>query len=143
MAVILQDAGHPQSPPSSSTQRRPAPDFEAEAVRGRLELGGDELDRMAFGRNERRTLGDEIAAASRAKETAGPMSYELRSHGGYAHVVTGIVAYLDEEAQTYMVRASDGELCRVPIRDIHAVRAIPGGHDDHDLYDAVDGATAS
>lgn len=35
--------------------------------------------------------------------------------------MTGTIAYLDEEAQTYMVRASDGELIRVPVRDIKKI----------------------
>jgi hypothetical protein len=32
--------------------------------------------------------------------------------------VTGTIAYLDDEAKTYMVRALDGELIRVPLRDV-------------------------
>jgi hypothetical protein len=32
--------------------------------------------------------------------------------------VTGKIAYLDDEAQTYMVRAPDGALIRVPLRDV-------------------------
>jgi hypothetical protein len=32
--------------------------------------------------------------------------------------VTGTIAYLDDEAQTYMVLTSDGALIRVPLRDI-------------------------
>ena len=46
--------------------------------------------------------------------------------GGYVRNVTGTVAYLDEQAETYMVLA-DGELLRVPLRDItarHEVAAI-------------------
>jgi hypothetical protein len=61
--------------------------------------------------------------------TRGPQwktSFELASRGGYIRTVTGTVAYLDAEAQTYMVLA-DGELLRVPLRDItsrHGERAI-------------------
>lgn len=44
--------------------------------------------------------------------------FELESPGGYRRTVTGTIAYLDDEAQTYMVRAPDGELIRVPLRDI-------------------------
>jgi hypothetical protein len=44
-------------------------------------------------------------------------TFELTSRGGYARTVTGTVAYLDEEAQTYLVLV-DGELERVPLRDI-------------------------
>ncbi len=46
------------------------------------------------------------------------VSFELESAGGYRRTVTGTIAYLDEEAQTYMARASDGGLLRVPLRDI-------------------------
>lgn len=63
-ARIPLDAGRLHAPLSPSTQVGPTPDYEGEADRGRLELGGDGLDRMAFGRNERRTLGDEIAAVT-------------------------------------------------------------------------------
>jgi hypothetical protein len=44
-------------------------------------------------------------------------TFELTSRGGYTRTVTGTVAYLDEEAQTYLVLV-DGELERVPLRDI-------------------------
>jgi hypothetical protein len=44
-------------------------------------------------------------------------TFELASRGGYVRTVTGTVAYVDEEAETYMVLA-DGELLRVPVRDI-------------------------
>jgi hypothetical protein len=63
MTRILQDAGQSHLPLSPSTQMGPTPDYGTEADRARLELGGDDLDRMAFSRNDR-TLGDEIAAAS-------------------------------------------------------------------------------
>jgi hypothetical protein len=46
------------------------------------------------------------------------VSLELESHGGYLRTVTGTVAYLDEEAQTSMVRTSEGTLVRVPMRDV-------------------------
>lgn len=72
MARILQDAGPLQGPVAPSTQIGPTPDYEAEADRARLELGGDDLDRLAFSRNDR-TLSDEIAAASPAAETGGTM----------------------------------------------------------------------
>jgi hypothetical protein len=32
--------------------------------------------------------------------------------------VTGTIAYLDEEADAYMVTKADGHLIRVPLRDI-------------------------
>jgi hypothetical protein len=62
MAHILQSAGPLQGPVRPSTQIGPTPDYEAEADRARLELGGDGLDRLAFSRNDR-TLGEEIAVA--------------------------------------------------------------------------------
>jgi hypothetical protein len=58
------DAGRLHALRSPSAQIGPTPDYEGEADRGRLELGGDDLDRMAFSRNGRRTLGDEIAAVT-------------------------------------------------------------------------------
>ena len=54
--------------------------------------------------------------------------FGLASRGGYVRNVTGTVAYLDEQAETSMVLA-DGELLRVPLRDItarHEVAAIGG-----------------
>jgi hypothetical protein len=35
-------------------------------------------------------------------------SFEVESRGGYARTVVGRVAYLDDEAQTYMVLTRDG-----------------------------------
>lgn len=46
------------------------------------------------------------------------LSVELQSPGGHLRTVTGTIAYLDEEAQTYMVNGVDGALIRVPIRAI-------------------------
>ena len=46
------------------------------------------------------------------------VSFEVESRGGYRRTVTGTIAYLDDEAQTYMVLTSDGALIRVPLRDI-------------------------
>ena len=45
-------------------------------------------------------------------------SFEVESRGGYRRTVTGTIAYLDDEAQTYMVLTPDGSLIRVPLRDI-------------------------
>jgi hypothetical protein len=53
----------------------------------------------------------------------GTISFELASRGGYVRNVTGTVAYLDEEAETCMVLA-DGELLRVPLRDITSRRDV-------------------
>jgi hypothetical protein len=46
------------------------------------------------------------------------VSFEVESRGGYRRTVTGTIAYLDDEAQTYMVLTPDGALIRVPLRDI-------------------------
>jgi hypothetical protein len=70
-----------------------------------------------------RTLAEELLARFRAGGTVGETSFELESHGGYARTVTGTVAYLDLEANTFMVRARDGKLVRVPLRDIRS--AVP------------------
>jgi len=59
---------------------------------------------------------DDVRAALRA--SAGKTSFELASRGGYMRTVIGRVAYLDEDAQTYMVLGDDDELLRVPLRDI-------------------------
>lgn len=66
---------------------------------------------------------DEVRDASRARGPRGKTSFELASRGGYARTVTGTVAYLDAEADTYMVLA-DGELLRVPLRDITAIHEV-------------------
>jgi hypothetical protein len=55
---------------------------------------------------------------ARTAPMRGKVSFELESRGGYRRTVTGTIAYLDDEAQTYMVRGVDGELLRAPIRDI-------------------------
>jgi hypothetical protein len=70
-------------------------------------------------------LGDLYRPALRSPGPEGKISFELASRGGYVRNVTGTVAYLDEEAETYMVLAG-GELLRVPLRDItgrHEVKA--------------------
>ena len=56
-------------------------------------------------------------------------SFQLASRGGYVRTVTGTVAYLDEEAQTYMVSRGngDGELLRVPLRDITSAHETATG----------------
>jgi hypothetical protein len=59
--------------------------------------------------------------ASRSTER----SFEVESRGGYARTVVGQVAYLDEEAQTYMVLTRNGVLVRVPLRDITSSHGVP------------------
>ena len=71
----------------------------------------------------------------------GRTSFELASPGGYVRRVTGTVAYLDEQAETYMVRRGDGngELLRVPLRDITSAHEaatdspLDSGHDAEGL----------
>jgi hypothetical protein len=64
------------------------------------------------------------ATGSRSPER----SFEVESRGGYARTVVGRVAYLDDEAQTYMVLTRAGMLVRVPLRDItSSSSAVTGG----------------
>jgi hypothetical protein len=61
---------------------------------------------------------------------AGRTKFELESRGGFLRTVTGTVAYLDEDAETYMVLRGngDGQLVRVPLRDItSAHETVPSG----------------
>ena len=76
-------------------------------------------------REASRTLAEEILAGFRAGYWKGENSFDLESHGGYARTVTGTIAYLDEEAQTFMVLTREGELARVPLRDIFSTRGTP------------------
>jgi hypothetical protein len=73
-----------------------------------------------------RTLADELLTGSRRDGAASGTTFELESHGGYAHTVTGTIAYLDEEARTFMVRELDGRLTPVPLRDVTSARTISG-----------------
>ena len=52
-------------------------------------------------------------------------SFEVESRGGYVRTVVGRVAYLDDEAQTYMVLTRAGTLVRVPLRDITSSHDVP------------------
>jgi hypothetical protein len=67
-----------------------------------------------------RTLAEELLASYRGGGLASRTDYEVESHGGYARTVTGTVAYLDEEAQTFMIRGADRGLTRVPLRDVRS-----------------------
>jgi hypothetical protein len=51
-------------------------------------------------------------------------SFEVESRGGYARTVVGRIAYLDDEAQTYMVLTRAGTLVRVPLRDITSTSSV-------------------
>ncbi|MGZ4155408.1 MAG: hypothetical protein ACXVQ0_13110 [Actinomycetota bacterium] len=48
------------------------------------------------------------------------LSFELESPGGYARTIVGRIAWLDREANTYVVRDGSGDLIRVPRRDIQS-----------------------
>lgn len=63
---------------------------------------------------------DDVRAALRAR--GGKTSFEVASRGGYARTVTGRVAYLDQEAKTYLVLGDGDELLRIPLRDITSRR---------------------
>jgi hypothetical protein len=58
-------------------------------------------------------------------DQVGTTSFELSSRGGYVRTVTGTIAYLDEEAEAYMVLGDGDELLRVPLRDITSMREDP------------------
>ena len=69
----------------------------------------------------------------------GRTSFELASRGGYVRTVTGTVAYLDEEAETYMILRGNGDnqLLRVPLRDITSARETATGGPLETERDAV------
>jgi hypothetical protein len=71
---------------------------------------------------------DSVRMALRSR--GGRTSFELASRGGYARTVTGRVAYLDEDAQTYMVLGDGDEMLRVPLRDITSTREIAVSESD-------------
>jgi len=74
-----------------------------------------------------RTLAEELLAEFQGEGGASETSFEVESHGGYARTVVGTVAYLDEEAETFMVRVRDGGLIRVPLRDVTSADVSPAG----------------
>ena len=113
---ILKDRIRPLDP--SSHQEFLEPDGEAEG--GSTEPFAHPLPRTSSTPEEIITLDDDIRDALRPHIPAGTTRFELECRGGYLRTVTGTVAYLDEDAQTYMVLRGngDGELVRVPLRDI-------------------------
>ena len=62
----------------------------------------------------------DTASESRLPE----ISFDVESRGGYVRTVVGRLAYLDDEAQTYMVLTHAGMLVRVPLRDITSSHII-------------------
>ncbi|HWL91714.1 MAG TPA: hypothetical protein VNP90_10165 [Actinomycetota bacterium] len=103
---ILKDRIRPLDP--FSLQEFLAPDHEAAA------------DEEHAGTSPEREVGISPAEDGSPHVPLGRTAFELASRGGYVRTVTGTVAYLDEEAETYMVLRGngDGELLRVPLRDI-------------------------
>ncbi len=117
---IVKDRIRPLDP--SSHQEFLEPDREAGAEGGSTEPFAHPLPRTSSTPEEIITLDDDIRDALQPHVPAGRTKFELESRGGYLRTVTGTVAYLDEDAQTYMVLRGngDGELVRVPLRDITA-----------------------
>jgi hypothetical protein len=76
-----------------------------------------------------RTLAEELLTRFVRGAPIVETSFELESHGGYARTVSGKVAYLDTEAQTFMVRQADGALTRVPLRDVVSEHTDPSSED--------------
>jgi hypothetical protein len=103
---ILKDRIRPLDP--SSLQEFLAPDLEAETEEEHADTSSEP--------EEGTTLVEDVPP----HVPLGRTSFELESRGGYVRTVTGTVAYLDEEAETYMLLRGngDGELLRVPLRDI-------------------------
>jgi hypothetical protein len=106
----------------SSHQEFLEPGRETGAEGGSTEPFAHALPRTSSTPEEIITLDDDIRDALQPHVPAGRTKFELESRGGYLRTVTGTVAYLDEDAQTYMVLRGngDGELIRVPLRDITA-----------------------
>jgi hypothetical protein len=119
--MTLIDQARPLQPQRSVPQTLPGPNYEAEADRGRLKVRGNQQLRSSSQPIPPRTLAEEILATFRADVLHGETTFALESHGGYARTVTGTIAYLDEEAQTFLVLAPDGSMERVPLRDIASV----------------------
>ena len=115
---IPKDRIRPLDP--TSNQVFLVPDREAEAEVGTREPFAHPLLRTSSTPEEIITLDDDIRDALRPHVPSGRTEFELESPGGYLRSVTGTVAYLDVDAQTYMVLRGngDGELVRVPLRDI-------------------------
>jgi hypothetical protein len=119
MTITLHDPVRPLDRPL-----RPAlPEDDVVGERRPLPPLRDELPRRPAMRVPPAAPADDVRTALRAN--GGKTSFELASRGGYARTVTGIVAYLDEDAQTYMVLDDDDALLRVPLRDITSSRESP------------------
>ena len=124
MTITLHDPV--RTDPVRPLEQPPRREDDAVADRRTLPPLRDELSRRPATRVLPSAPADDVRAALRAR--GGKTSFELESRGGYARTVTGRVAYLDEEAQTYMVLGDGDELLRVPLRDITSrhQEAAPG-----------------
>ena len=125
---ILKDRIRPLDP--SSNQRFLEPDRDDAAEHRSTEPFAHPLPRTSATPEEIIRLDDDIRDALRPHVPAGRTKFELESRGGFLRTVTGTVAYLDEDAQTYMVLRGngDGKLIRVPLRDITAAHeTAPAG----------------
>jgi len=115
MTITLHDPVRPLD----HRPRPPRPEDNAVGDRGTLLPFRDELRQRPAMRVPARAPADDVRAALRR---GGTTSFELASRGGYARTVTGWVAFLDEDAQTYMVLGDDDELLRVPFREITSMQ---------------------
>ena len=117
---IVKDRIRPLDP--SSHQEFLEPNRETGTEGGSTEPFAHPLPRTSSTPEEIITLDDDIRDALQPHIPTGRTKFELESRGGFLRTVTGTVAYLDEDAQTYMVLRGngDGELVRVPLRDITA-----------------------
>lgn len=93
-------------------------------------LRGD-MQRRPFGREPNGGSGPVQPAApldppqdASSESQSAERSFEVESRGGYARTIVGRVAYLDNEAQTYMVLTRDWMLIRVPLRDITSSHVV-------------------
>lgn len=83
------------------------------------------------------TIVEELLDAFRSGGATSETTFELVSPGGHVRTVTGTVVFLDEEAQTFMVRTPAGQLMRVPLRDVTSAQGealgayeeLRSGHD--------------
>jgi hypothetical protein len=121
--------------------RRPPPEDDAVGDRRTLSRLRDELRRKPAMRVPPNAPADDVRVALRAR--GGKTSFELASRGGYARTVTGRVAYLDEDAQTYMVLGDGDELLRVPLRDITSSRETTANESDRLHSDDAEGLGTS
>jgi hypothetical protein len=137
MSITVHDPVRPLDQPP----RRPPPEDGALGDRRTLPLLPDELRRRPAMRVRPDAPADHVRAALRAR--GGKTSFELASRGGYARTVTGRVAYLDEDAQTYMVLGDGDELLRVPLRDITSSRETTANESDRLHSDDAEGLGTS